>query len=532
MARPATLPIWATAPADPLDVVIPALGKQALGWSKVAGVPEKPPYEWFNWYQNLSYQWAAYWADLTDVEFTQLKNIDAATMTAAAWLQIARLGAFAVGDAGKAVMLDGSGLVVASDTFTTAKTFQLGLAVTGGVVGTGVIAYTSSALDFNNGVFRVGATVVDVSSSAVLKLAETTAGSAGAGSFQTLGGIYAAKAIYCATTGTFATSVATPIVASGSSLVFKVSTTTTAATFDASGFLSCPATAGNHTFGTAGTSALSTGLIVQAGDTGVAALYLYAGTLNFVFRCEGAGGFGGALSIDNGNALFNMAKCTQTGVWTFPSAGRHTFGASGTDTGLEVFTGTSNLGIRINANAAPTLSFYTSNTDDVQIRNFGIVNNYNTNGALDFMVSDVRGGVTYGTGSTVIARAQMTTGVVAWGFGISAQAGAHLFHGYLSANAGGTSGTATTQHPYLACKTIKGTLDANGDLDVAHSITAGGSTAKERIAYIVCKFVSGSNWSSFSDSVPYSITWDDTNILFRSTLTAVAIEFFVYYEAA
>jgi hypothetical protein len=606
MTRPTSYPEWASSPT-PADVVDPGASRKSTGWTLIGGVPEKPPYQTFNWWQQSVYNWIAYLggisegalstltiaagaivpvnashlvettgggasSNLTNITTTNVgegrtlairaadtthtvvlkheaggagqlhlaDGLDCSMDTSQLWVVFIRIGADwyeqyrstgpsnivpdatnvrTLGATGKDFSeihgrsLDGTGTLVIGGK---AETTQIDI----GHAGIPVNFYGSLNTVYTTASYVAGAIefagVVTVSNA-------TDAAVGGTGAIVCAGGIRVAKTIYCVT------SVTTPIVVAPSTLTFKVSTSTTAATFDANGFITCPSTAGNHTFGTAGTSAYSTGLIVQGGDTGGAIVYLYAGTLNFAFRCLGSGGNGGALSIDNGNAVFNMAKCTQGGVWTFPSAGRHTFGATGIDTGLEVFTGASNLGIRINANAAPTLSFYTSNTGDAQIRNFGIVNNYNANGALDFTVSDAQGGAVFGTGSTVIGRIQMATGVASWNFGVSAQAGSHLFHGYISANAGGTSGTATTQHPYLACKTIKGTLDASGDLDIAHGIS---SSAKARIAYVVCKFASGSNWASFSDSVPYSITWDDTNIIFRSTLTAVAIEFFAYYEAA
>lgn len=84
MARPSGLPIWATT-AGVTDLIEPATGKKETGWRKVSGIPEKPPYQEFNWWQNLTYLWLEYWADLTDDEFTQLKNIDAVTISNTQW---------------------------------------------------------------------------------------------------------------------------------------------------------------------------------------------------------------------------------------------------------------------------------------------------------------------------------------------------------------------------------------------------------------------------------------------------------------
>lgn len=51
------LPVWATSG----DVVEPGSGKKSLGW--VDG--EKPPAEFFNWWQNATYQWLEYFQQLT-----------------------------------------------------------------------------------------------------------------------------------------------------------------------------------------------------------------------------------------------------------------------------------------------------------------------------------------------------------------------------------------------------------------------------------------------------------------------------------
>lgn len=56
MAQPSNYPEWATAPSGG-DVVEPIPSKKASGWRKVAGVPEKPPYQQFNWWMNNTYLW-------------------------------------------------------------------------------------------------------------------------------------------------------------------------------------------------------------------------------------------------------------------------------------------------------------------------------------------------------------------------------------------------------------------------------------------------------------------------------------------
>jgi hypothetical protein len=90
--RPSDLPEWAST-AGATDLVEPALAKKQTGWRKILvgvdSIPEKPPYQEFNWFQNLVYKWLAYWADLTDAEFTQLKNIDTSEISSSQWGHLA-----------------------------------------------------------------------------------------------------------------------------------------------------------------------------------------------------------------------------------------------------------------------------------------------------------------------------------------------------------------------------------------------------------------------------------------------------------
>lgn len=54
MAKPSDLPIWNTSETNsvPTDN-----DRKAQGWLAPGGVPEKPPYQIFNYWQNLSYKW-------------------------------------------------------------------------------------------------------------------------------------------------------------------------------------------------------------------------------------------------------------------------------------------------------------------------------------------------------------------------------------------------------------------------------------------------------------------------------------------
>lgn len=59
MTRPTGYPEWASAPTAG-DVVDPGATRKASGWTTVAGVPEKPSYKTFNWWQQAVSQWVEY----------------------------------------------------------------------------------------------------------------------------------------------------------------------------------------------------------------------------------------------------------------------------------------------------------------------------------------------------------------------------------------------------------------------------------------------------------------------------------------
>ena len=52
-AKPGSTPRWANVGGA---IVVPSSGKQDVGWE----APEKPPAEYFNWFQNLTWQWLDY----------------------------------------------------------------------------------------------------------------------------------------------------------------------------------------------------------------------------------------------------------------------------------------------------------------------------------------------------------------------------------------------------------------------------------------------------------------------------------------
>ena len=60
--RPSDLPRWATT-ATGTDITEPDTTKKDTGFRKVAGTPEKPPYQDFNWLLNNIYQWLLHFSE-------------------------------------------------------------------------------------------------------------------------------------------------------------------------------------------------------------------------------------------------------------------------------------------------------------------------------------------------------------------------------------------------------------------------------------------------------------------------------------
>lgn len=70
MAKPSSLPIWATDPGAAIEN--PGAAKNAQGW-----VAELPPHEFFNHWQNLVYQWVLHFDGEIDAVAAQQNNYDA-----------------------------------------------------------------------------------------------------------------------------------------------------------------------------------------------------------------------------------------------------------------------------------------------------------------------------------------------------------------------------------------------------------------------------------------------------------------------
>lgn len=62
MPAPASLPEWCSNPSDPADIVEPGAAKKEDGWN----ASERPPAQYFNWWQNLVYLWVEWLSDERD----------------------------------------------------------------------------------------------------------------------------------------------------------------------------------------------------------------------------------------------------------------------------------------------------------------------------------------------------------------------------------------------------------------------------------------------------------------------------------
>jgi hypothetical protein len=72
MPRPTEHPDWATAPSSPTDIVRPPAARIADGWNPA----ERPPAQYWNWWQNLVGQWAR-WLDESTTSFeVRLRDIE------------------------------------------------------------------------------------------------------------------------------------------------------------------------------------------------------------------------------------------------------------------------------------------------------------------------------------------------------------------------------------------------------------------------------------------------------------------------
>lgn len=100
MARPVSLPEWATTPATG-DLIDPGSLRKASGFRLVGGVPEKPLYQTFNWWMNSTWNWVNYFSEVTDAEFEQIKKIDGAVFSPTQWTYLAGLANVVMTDAGQ-----------------------------------------------------------------------------------------------------------------------------------------------------------------------------------------------------------------------------------------------------------------------------------------------------------------------------------------------------------------------------------------------------------------------------------------------
>jgi len=77
MSKPTSLPVWDT---NEDNIQEPDSAQKDGGWQLVYSeeydkdVPEKPPYEWDNWFKNLVYKWLAYFNQATTANYVKVTD--------------------------------------------------------------------------------------------------------------------------------------------------------------------------------------------------------------------------------------------------------------------------------------------------------------------------------------------------------------------------------------------------------------------------------------------------------------------------
>lgn len=163
MARPASLPVWATAG----DIAEPGSGKKALGW--VTG--EQPPAQYFNWYQNLTYLWIEALAEENDDApylaasntFTGALNTFTGDVAVSDDIT-ANDDIFAGGDIGAGGGVTAAGAVSGASAAFGGTVTAASVAASGNVGGAGVVATgaSSTAIQATNGGITVAGNVIGV----------------------------------------------------------------------------------------------------------------------------------------------------------------------------------------------------------------------------------------------------------------------------------------------------------------------------------------------------------------------------------
>ena len=116
----------------------------------------------------------------------------------------------------------------------------------------------------------------------------------------------------------------------------------------------------------------------------------------------------------------------------------------------------------------------------------------------------------------------------AWAWGVNAVGSLHTMNGFLSMNGTGASGTATTQHPYLACKKIIGTLSGAG---LATYVMPSG-VPKYAIAKVGAAGYIMPMYTSAATSGYVTVAGSTVTLQTGSTFFSAGYELYIYYEAA
>lgn len=164
MTRPATLPEWNTTEVNSIE---PDQDHKDQGWLAPGGVPEKPPFQTFNFWQNNVYKWVKH---LDDVNLATVANISGLrALDPTEIKQIIVLGYYVAGDGGggpprvgvsgqaPGTYVDNDSSIIVpnggdgSAAFITTLYGSLSVGLFGAVPGSDSGAFIQDAIDFANG---------------------------------------------------------------------------------------------------------------------------------------------------------------------------------------------------------------------------------------------------------------------------------------------------------------------------------------------------------------------------------------------
>jgi hypothetical protein len=207
-------------------------------------------------------------------------------------------------------------------------------------------------------------------------------------------------------------------------------------------------------------------------------------------------------NIGGGGTFYNAAMAA---IFTWTNAGSFTIGPTG-------YTGvhTNNGNFLINSITGNSLAINKTGGGACMFQDASV-------NAILLEGATANGFQVYNNAFSVGFRMTQTTDCI---LGANSYAGSHKCNGYISLNAGGTSGSASGEHPYIAFKRITGILTASvGSHNIAHGI-ADGSKIISVTGKLSGTAISGSETSSSLKGYISGINTDVGNITIYNSLGA------------